>query len=169
MERVVWERPFYNLIHFDRALGEMRPRQPKLLIVAPMSGHYATLLRGTVEAFLPSHEVFITDWIDARTVPLSEWSEDNPRRPACAIFIRDAERKSQASHDIVRKLFDLTPAETTLALALVNGSTLEEAADALDISKNTARSHLRAIFSKTGVTRQATLVRTLLNSVLSLG
>ncbi|MBR8134341.1 helix-turn-helix transcriptional regulator [Burkholderia cenocepacia] len=104
-----------------------------------------------------------------RAVPLSEWSEDNPRRPACAIFIRDAERKSQASHEIVRKLFDLTPAETALALALVNGQTLEEAADELAISKNTARSHLRAIFSKTGVTRQATLVRLLLNSVLSLG
>ncbi|HHT8991039.1 TPA: helix-turn-helix transcriptional regulator [Burkholderia cenocepacia] len=104
-----------------------------------------------------------------RAVPLSEWSEDNPRRPACAVFIRDAERKSQASHEIVRKLFDLTPAETALALALVNGQTLEEAADELAISKNTARSHLRAIFSKTGVTRQATLVRLLLNSVLSLG
>ena len=37
-----------------------------------MSGHYATLLRGTVEAFLPTHQVFITDWIDARVVPLSE-------------------------------------------------------------------------------------------------
>jgi poly(3-hydroxybutyrate) depolymerase len=72
MERVVWERPFCQLIHFDRALGEMRARQPKLLIVAPMSGHYATLLRGTVEAFLPTHEVFITDWVDARLVPLSQ-------------------------------------------------------------------------------------------------
>lgn len=72
IERVVWERPFCQLIHFDRALGEMRARQPKLLIVAPMSGHYATLLRGTVEAFLPTHEVFITDWVDARLVPLSQ-------------------------------------------------------------------------------------------------
>jgi poly(3-hydroxybutyrate) depolymerase len=45
--------------------------QPKVLMVAPMSGHYATLLRGTVEAFLPSHQVFITDWHDARTVPLA--------------------------------------------------------------------------------------------------
>ena len=47
-------------------------RQPKMLIVAPMSGHYATLLRGTVETFLPTHEVYITDWIDARLVPMSE-------------------------------------------------------------------------------------------------
>ena len=45
--------------------------QPKLLIVAPMSGHYATLLRGTVEAFLPTHRVYITDWADARAIPLA--------------------------------------------------------------------------------------------------
>ncbi|MHB2167248.1 polyhydroxyalkanoate depolymerase [Alsobacter sp. R-9] len=76
IERVVWERPFCKLIHFDRALGEMRTRQPKLLIVAPMSGHYATLLRGTVEAFLPTHEVFITDWVDARLVPVSQGGFD---------------------------------------------------------------------------------------------
>jgi poly(3-hydroxybutyrate) depolymerase len=70
-ERVVWERPFCQVISFDRALR--RPKnQPKLLIVAPMSGHYATLLRGTVEAFLPTHQVYITDWVDARMVPLVE-------------------------------------------------------------------------------------------------
>ena len=69
----VWERPFCKLLHFERAF-ERAPRrpQPKLLIVAPMSGHYATLLRGTVEAFLPTHEVYITDWADARMVPLAE-------------------------------------------------------------------------------------------------
>ena len=44
---------------------------PRLLLVAPMSGHFATLLRGTVETFLPDHEVYITDWQDARDVPLS--------------------------------------------------------------------------------------------------
>src|SRR5690606_35000020 len=48
------------------------PNQPKMLVVAPMSGHYATLLRGTVETFLPTHEVYITDWADARMIPLSE-------------------------------------------------------------------------------------------------
>jgi poly(3-hydroxybutyrate) depolymerase len=72
MERVVWRKPFCNLVHFDRALPQRAPAQPKVLIVAPMSGHYATLLRGTVEAFLPDHEVFITDWADARMVPLAE-------------------------------------------------------------------------------------------------
>lgn len=70
-ERVVWKDKFCNLLHFERNLPHDAPRQEKLLIVAPMSGHFATLLRGTVEAFLPTHEVYITDWIDARLVPLS--------------------------------------------------------------------------------------------------
>ena len=70
-ERVVWERPFGRLVHFERALSPGQKTGPKVLIVAPMSGHYATLLRGTVEAFLPAHEVYITDWIDARMVPMA--------------------------------------------------------------------------------------------------
>jgi len=70
-ERVVWERPFCRLINFDRKIERRRKPQPKVLMVAPMSGHYATLLRGTVEAFLPGHDVYITDWIDARLVPLA--------------------------------------------------------------------------------------------------
>jgi poly(3-hydroxybutyrate) depolymerase len=73
----VWERPFCRLLHFERVF-EHRPQrpQPKLLIVAPLSGHYATLLRGTVEAFLPNHEVYITDWINGSMVPLAEGSFD---------------------------------------------------------------------------------------------
>ena len=69
----VWERPFCRLLHFERMFEHppLHP-QPRVLIVAPMSGHYATLLRGTVEAFLPDHDVFVTDWMDARMVPLSE-------------------------------------------------------------------------------------------------
>jgi poly(3-hydroxybutyrate) depolymerase len=69
--RVVWERPFCKLIHFERAMAEPHRPQPKILMVAPMSGHYATLLRGTVEAFLPNHDVYITEWADARMVPLA--------------------------------------------------------------------------------------------------
>jgi poly(3-hydroxybutyrate) depolymerase len=69
----VWERPFCRLLHFERAFTHVPRRpQPKLLIVAPMSGHYATLLRGTVEAFLPNHDVYITDWRNARTVPVAD-------------------------------------------------------------------------------------------------
>ena len=70
-ERVVWERPFCKLVYFDRKTERRRKPQPKVLLVAPMSGHYATLLRGTVEAFLPGHEVYITDWVDARLVPMT--------------------------------------------------------------------------------------------------
>jgi len=72
-----WTSTWCRLIHFSKsaedlpkALGKKAEPQPKLLIVAPLSGHYATLLRGTVEAFLPSHDVYITDWTDARMVPV---------------------------------------------------------------------------------------------------
>ena len=71
LEDVVWSRPFCNLLRFVRPEFPGGDEQPKLLIVAPMSGHYATLLRGTVEAFLPHCDVYITDWADARMVPLA--------------------------------------------------------------------------------------------------
>ena len=72
-EEVVWERPFCRLVRFRRHghAAEAR-RDPRVLMIAPMSGHYATLLRGTVETMLPEHDVYITDWIDARDVPLAE-------------------------------------------------------------------------------------------------
>ena len=71
LEEIVWTKPFCNLLHFARPDFREGAGQPKLLIVAPMSGHYATLLRGTVEAFLPHFDVYITDWVDARMVPLA--------------------------------------------------------------------------------------------------
>ncbi len=70
-ERAALRHPFCTLLHFEKAEDAGRD-QPKLLIVAPLSGHYATLLRGTVEALLPDNDVYITDWTDARQVPLSE-------------------------------------------------------------------------------------------------
>lgn len=74
-EETVWSAPFCELVHFrkdETVYARLRPRfaHPKVLIVAPMSGHYATLLRGTVAAMLPEHDVFITDWVNARDVPL---------------------------------------------------------------------------------------------------
>jgi poly(3-hydroxybutyrate) depolymerase len=68
-EEIVVRKPFGQLKRFVREGVEDSPR---LLIVAPMSGHYATLLRGTVERMLPGHDVYITDWRDARSVSLSE-------------------------------------------------------------------------------------------------
>jgi poly(3-hydroxybutyrate) depolymerase len=67
-ERVVLSRPFLDLLHFRK---ERRRGQPRVLLVAPMSGHFATLLRGTVAALLPDHDVYLTDWINARNVPLA--------------------------------------------------------------------------------------------------
>jgi poly(3-hydroxybutyrate) depolymerase len=69
---VIWEKPFCRLLHFRR-VSEHAPRrpQPRVLIVAPVSGHFATLLRGTVQAFLPNHDVYVTEWVDARMVPVA--------------------------------------------------------------------------------------------------
>ena len=76
-EHVVESRTWCNLVHFRRTPDRTYPGRgpdagfgPKVLLVAPMSGHFATLLRGTVEAFLPDHDVYITDWRDAREVPV---------------------------------------------------------------------------------------------------
>ncbi len=70
-EEIVWQKPFCRVIRFKRDLPADLA-QPRLLIVAPMSGHYATLLRGTVDAFLPHYDVYITDWQNARLVPKRE-------------------------------------------------------------------------------------------------
>jgi len=70
-EEILLRKPFGQLKHFYR---EGRDEGPHLLIVAPMSGHYATLLRGTVERLLPDCDVYITDWRDAKLVPTSEGS-----------------------------------------------------------------------------------------------
>jgi poly(3-hydroxybutyrate) depolymerase len=71
----VWASPWCKLTHFDRDLADLRragrrTREPAVLIAAPLSGHYATLLRGTVQAFLQDHEVYITEWSNARDVPV---------------------------------------------------------------------------------------------------
>ncbi len=71
-EEILGEKPFCRLVHFARDVPANRPPDPQILVVAPLSGHYASLLRGTVEALLPEHDVFITDWKNARMVPLSD-------------------------------------------------------------------------------------------------
>ena len=72
-EEIVEARPHCNLLHFRRSGTDFGSGyDPKVLVVAPMSGHHATLLRGTVAALLPDHDVYITDWIDAGRVPVSK-------------------------------------------------------------------------------------------------
>jgi poly(3-hydroxybutyrate) depolymerase len=75
VEEVLDTRPFCRLLRFKRVWPSgmaKRPADPKVLIVAPLSGHHASLLRDTVRALLPEHDVAITEWIDARLVPLSQ-------------------------------------------------------------------------------------------------
>ncbi len=74
IEQVVQTKPFCRLIHFRKDLSEKALRalnQPKVLLVAPLSGHHSTLLRDTVRGLLVEHDVYITDWTDARMVPVS--------------------------------------------------------------------------------------------------
>ena len=73
-ERIELTKPFCRLLKFERLLPKALAKyadDPTILVVAPLSGHHSTLLRDTVRALLPDHNVYITDWIDARTVPLS--------------------------------------------------------------------------------------------------
>ncbi|WP_339914301.1 polyhydroxyalkanoate depolymerase [uncultured Brevundimonas sp.] len=76
-EQVVWSSPWVRLVRFARHIGDLKragkpTAAPAVLIVAPLSGHYATLLRGTVETFLQDHDVYVADWVNARQVPMLE-------------------------------------------------------------------------------------------------
>ncbi|MFO7477292.1 MAG: polyhydroxyalkanoate depolymerase [Methyloceanibacter sp.] len=72
-ERVAIAKPFCDLVHFEREVSPWRRwNDPKILLVAPMAGHFSTLLRGTVRDLLPHHDVYVTEWHDARFVPRSE-------------------------------------------------------------------------------------------------
>ncbi|VVM67518.1 hypothetical protein PS662_01628 [Pseudomonas fluorescens] len=101
-------------------------------------------------------------------IPSQELLEGNGK-PTVVVYVRDAVGKSLVSSVLTSQLYNLTPAETGLALELANGLSLEEASQILNIRRNTARAHLRSIFSKTGVRRQTELVRIMLNSVVALG
>jgi DNA-binding CsgD family transcriptional regulator len=103
-----------------------------------------------------------------RPLPLVDAS-DGSRNPAVAIFISNPAQSRGAQRDVLMELFGFTPSEANLALQLANGLTLDEASEVLSISRNTAKSHLSAIFSKTGVTRQTKLIQLILKSVALMG
>jgi len=72
-QEIAMEKPFCRLLHFRRyGEGCGEGKDPRVLLIAPMSGHFSTLLRGTVEKMLETHDVYLTDWRDARNVPLTE-------------------------------------------------------------------------------------------------
>jgi DNA-binding CsgD family transcriptional regulator len=106
-----------------------------------------------------------------RPVPMSDWAEGQSS-PCVAAFISDpcGSREDEGVHTrILQELFQLTPAEAALAIKLAGGWSIAEAAAEQHISQHTARSQLKSVFAKTGVARQAELVRVVLRSVASLG
>lgn len=122
-----------------------------------------------VEAMSVSRPSGKVGWgVVVQAISPDAWTEGK-HRPSVAVFVRDTEGKADPPARLAQQLFQLTPAETALAIQLANGLSLEEAAEALNIRRNTARAHLRSIFSKTGVRRQTELVRIFLNSVALLG
>lgn len=122
--------------------------------------------RATLAIARPSGEVSLG--LVVEPIPGAEWVEGQGH-PVVMVYIRDAVARSQVDTKIAKELFNFTPAESALALHLANGLSLEEAAESLGIMRNTARAHLRSMFSKTGASRQAELVRVLLNSVAAMG
>ncbi|MFL3655116.1 MAG: helix-turn-helix transcriptional regulator [Halioglobus sp.] len=102
-----------------------------------------------------------------RPVPASQWSEGQVS-PSAAVFISDPDLQESTSRPILGALFELTPAEANLATLLARGLSLAQVSVAQNISQHTARAQLKSIFAKTGVSRQAELVRLVLKSVASL-
>ncbi len=103
-----------------------------------------------------------------RPVPTSQWSEGQSS-PSAAVFVSDPDLQESTSRQILGELFKLTPAEANLATLLARGLSLAQVSGAQNISQHTARAQLKSIFAKTGVSRQAELVRLVLKSVASLG
>jgi DNA-binding CsgD family transcriptional regulator/PAS domain-containing protein len=103
-----------------------------------------------------------------RPVSTGEWHEGQSS-PCVAVFVSDPDQRETASQQTLAELFELTPAEANVAILLSRGLSLAEVSDAQNISQHTARAQLKSIFAKTGVSRQAELVRLVLKSVASLG
>ncbi|KZX58876.1 hypothetical protein A3709_18010 [Halioglobus sp. HI00S01] len=103
-----------------------------------------------------------------RPVPHSEWSQGQSS-PCAAVFISDPDQHESASKQTLGELFELTPAEANLAILLARGLSLAEVSEVQNISQHTARAQLKSIFAKTGISRQAELVRLIIKSVASLG
>lgn len=138
----------------------------KSIRAASASTDHSLALAEALSIARPSGQVSLGIVIEP--VPQQDWDE-GASRPAVVIYCRDALGQALLSTSVTRQVFGLTPSETALAMELANGLSLEEAAASLGIRRNTARAHLRAIFSKTGVRRQTELVRLVLNSVVTLG
>lgn len=99
-----------------------------------------------------------------RTVPVPAWDKGQ-ERPAIAVFVHASRQRDVIRVDVIGQLFGLSQAESRLAVCLMQGMTLAEAAASLSVTRNTARNQLQSVFSKVGVARQADLVRLLFRGV----
>jgi poly(3-hydroxybutyrate) depolymerase len=120
-EHIVTSTPFCNLLHFRKATPTPGP---KLMVVAPMSGHFATLLRGTVQTLLQDHDVFITDWRNARDIPLSAGRFDYD--DYVAHVIRFQSHLGPTSH-ILAVCQPATPVLAAVSLMAANGDAAQPA------------------------------------------
>lgn len=131
--------------------------------------HAAMSPQTTTEGMSVARQSGQLNWgVVVQSITPDAWTEGK-QGPCVAVFMRDTSGKAEPPVKLAQQIFQLTPAETSLAIRLANGASLEEAAEELNIKRNTARAHLRSIFSKTGVRRQTELVRIFLNSVAWLG
>jgi DNA-binding CsgD family transcriptional regulator len=116
-----------------------------------------------------SRGLALTKSCGARTLGIMVRPGASPAAGSIAIYVRDCELVPGVQSEFVGQIFDLTPAEAAVTHRLTVGLSLEDTATSLSISRNTARAHLRSIFSKSGITRQTELVRLVLNSAVILG
>ena len=94
---------------------------------------------------------------------------EGPGSPRASVYVTMAEELDPGQKEILQQLFNFTPSEAKVAIALANGLSLDDIADELCVSRNTLRTHLRSAFQKTGVNQQSALVSLVLRSVAGLG
>jgi DNA-binding CsgD family transcriptional regulator len=102
--------------------------------------------------------------LSVTVAPLREFDPTLSKRPAAVLFISDPDRNIAVPVDLLRRCYGLTPAEARLAMILVEGKSVKEAADICGVKHSTAKSQLKSIFVKTNVRRQGELIRLLLNT-----
>ncbi|ROS01179.1 DNA-binding CsgD family transcriptional regulator [Sinobacterium caligoides] len=131
----------------------------------------ARLIERHVSGRAVASEVFKTEYapgalrlaIQLRSLPCS--TSPSANQPCVALFVSDPQHRRKAPTSALATLFGFTPSEAALSMLLANGLTLDEASEELGVSRNTTKSHLSAVFSKTGVTRQTKLIQLILKSV----
>jgi DNA-binding CsgD family transcriptional regulator/PAS domain-containing protein len=167
-EQLIVREPEVRIEDGQLLLGDQATSRKLQSMVENLLAQRGSSEPAVVEALrVPREGDFADLGVIARPVPASEWSEGKAV-PTVAVFVSDPEYGAEAPVKVIIQLFGFTPTEAQLSLLLADGLSLDEASEALGMSRNTARTHLRSIFSKTGVSRQTLLVRLILKSVAQL-